>query len=285
MKLNLDMRQSFLLMKKKNIVAGLGEIGSPICQLLAKNALTLGYDLNPKLMNVKKFKRYENLQTSFLHICIPYTPNFSSNVNSLFQKFQPECIVIHSTIAPNTTKQLQKKLPIPIIYSATRGVHRRMIYDFKRYTKFFAIEPSATRKNWAVKAFVEQMKKCKIKTKQMSKPLTLELAKIVCDTSYYGWLINYAQLSNMIAITNNVNYDEMWTFSDEIHKYLGNRPKMFPGFIGGHCVIPNLDLIQENSLFQIDKINNMYAKKIKNSKSIKKKYDKSKKSSYDSSKV
>ena len=69
------------------------------------------------------------------------------------------------------------------------------------------------------------------------------LAKIICDTSYLGWLINYAQLSNMIAIQYGVDYDEMWNFSDEIHKILGNRPKMYPGFIGGHCVIPNLDLM------------------------------------------
>ena len=43
------------------------------------------------------------------------------------------------------------------------------------------------------------MKKCDIKTKRMSNPETLELAKIVVDTSYYGWLINYAQISSMIA--------------------------------------------------------------------------------------
>ncbi len=52
----------------------------------------------------------------------------------------------------------------------------------------------------------------------VSKPITLELAKIVVDTSYYGWLITYAQLSNMIAIKNNIDYDEMWSFADEIHK-------------------------------------------------------------------
>ena len=56
----------------------------------------------------------------------------------------------------------------------------------------------------------------------------------------------------------------MWEFSDEINKFLGNRPKMFPGFIGGHCVIPNLKLINEADFYQIDKINNTYAKKVKN---------------------
>jgi len=106
------------------------------------------------------------------------------------------------------------------------------------------------------------MKKSGVKTKKMSNPLTLELAKIVVDTSYYGWLINYSQLSNIIAIKHRVNYDEMWSFSDEIHENLGNRPKLYPGFIGGHCVIPNLELIKEESLYEIDKINNMYAKKV-----------------------
>jgi len=50
----------------------------------------------------------------------------------------------------------------------------------------------------------------------------------------------------------------MWSFSNEIHKFLGNRPKMFSSFIGGHCVIPNLELMNDNSLNQINKINNMF---------------------------
>jgi hypothetical protein len=72
--------------------------------------------------------------------------------------------------------------------------------------------------------------------------------------------------------------DEMWQFSDEIQKFVGNIPKMFPGFIGGHCVIPNLSLIDEDTFWQIDKINNMYAKKVKNAKLIAKKYVKCKQS-------
>ena len=97
-------------------------------------------------------------------------------------------------------------------------------------------------------------------------PLVLELAKIIVDTSYYGWLITYSQVSNNIAKKYNVNYKEMWSFADEIHKFLGNRPKMFPGFIGGHCVIPNLDLLQDNTLYLIKKINSDYGKILKRKK-------------------
>ena len=256
----------------KDIVAGLGEIGLPILKLISKKETAVGYDLNTKLMNSRKFKKFENMETRFLHIAIPVNKNFNSNVIELNNKFQPKCIILHSTISPGTTQQIQNKLKIPLIFSATRGVHKRMLRDLQKYTKFFAISKNAPKKQWAITEYRKTMKKCGIRTKQMSKPETLELAKILCDTSYLGWLINYAQLTNTIAIKHNVNYDEMWTFSDEIHEALGNRPKMFPGFIGGHCVIPNLDLMQNQTLNLIKSINDQYSKQVKNSKNIYKKY-------------
>jgi len=248
---------------KKNVVVGLGEIGKPILKIISKSTSTIGYDINKKLVDEKRVEKYSNVKTSILHICIPFLKNFEVSVISYSRKFKPEIIVIHSTISPGTTENLQTKLPIPIIYSAVRGVHRRMIYDIKRYTKFFAITPNAPRKNFAIRTYSKLLKKCGIKAKKMSNPITLELAKIICDTSYLGWLVNYAQISNIIALQHNVNYDEMWSFSDEIHKYLGNRPKMYPGIIGGHCVIPNLDLIHNQTLDLIKKLNQNYRKIIK----------------------
>ena len=268
-------------MKKKNVVAGLGEIGIPIFKLFSKKEICVGYDIDPKLMKQSNFEKYLDLKTLILHICIPFNKNFTKNIISLCKKFEPEIIVIHGTISPSTTKILQKKLSIPVIYSATRGVHARMVNDLKKYTKFYAIEADAPKAKWAVTLYARLLKKCGVKSKKMKDPITLELAKIIVDTTYYGWLINYAQLSNIIAKKHGVDYDEMWSFADEIQKFLGNRPKMFPGFIGGHCVIPNLSLIDEEPFWQIDKINNLYAKKVKDSKSIVKRYVKGKQS-YDS---
>ena len=254
----------------KDVVAGLGEIGLPIYQLISKNCQTIGYDTNPKLINKKLNQKYENLPTRFLHICIPFSKKFIPRVKSLYKKFEPQSIIIHSTIGPGITIKIQKSLKIPVIYSATRGVHRRMLNDLKRYTKFFAITPNTPKSKSIANQYSTLLKSCKVNTKKMSNPITLELAKIVVDTSYYGWLINYAQISNMIAKKYGVDYDEMWSFSDEIQKYLGNRPKMFPGFIGGHCVIPNLALIGDNTLNIIKEINSDYAKILKKRKSRKK---------------
>ena len=126
----------------KDIVVGLGEIGKPIFTLISKSFKTIGYDKNPKLIT-KPNRNYMDLPTRFLHICIPYNKSFDSNVKKLITKFSPKCIIIHSTIQPKTTSHLQSKLDVPIIYSPIRGVHKRMLYDLKRYTKFFSIEKNA----------------------------------------------------------------------------------------------------------------------------------------------
>ena len=276
-------------MKKiKDVVAGLGEIGLPIQKLLSKTITVVGYDKKSKLIDNSRSEKFQNYKTEILHICIPFTKNFISDVKKLEKKFKPEIIAIHSTIEPFTTKRLQKKTALPIIYSPLRGVHKRkhdsfqphkkgMLFDIRRYVKFFSVENNTKTDNIAAQKFSRRLKGCGLKTKKMSTPVTLELAKILCDTSYYGWLIAYAQLTDMIARKHNADYDEMWSFADEIHKFLGNRPKMFPGFIGGHCVIPNLALIDEKSLRQIDKINNSFAKKVMKQKTIKKETNKSKK--------
>jgi len=221
---------------------------------VSKYVKTVGYDKDTKLIP-KSNQKYIELPTRFMHICIPYNKTFGSNIKKLITKFSPKAIVIHSTIQPKTTSHLQSKLDVPIIYSPIRGVHKRMLYDLKRYTKFFSIEKNTPHAKWACSQYSRLMKKVGVKTKLVSNPLTLELAKIVVDTSYYGWLINYAQMSQMIALKHSIDYDEMWSFADEIHKFLGNRPKMFPGYIGGHCVIPNLELLNDDSLKKINKIN------------------------------
>ena len=254
--------------QKKNIVVGLGEIGKPILKLFSKSDLVIGYDINPKLMNNKKFGQFSSLSTSFLHVCIPFNKRFIKSVMLLNKKFDPDCVVIHSTVKPLTTKKIQELSSIPVIYSPVRGVHKRMLYDLMRYTKFYAIENNAPRLKWALASYSKFLKTCGIKTKKLSSPITLELGKLICDTSYYGWLISYAQLSNMIAINNKVNYDEMWLFADEIHKYLGNRPKMFPGIIGGHCVIPNLELVHDQTLNLIKELNTVYKGKPKKFKRV-----------------
>ena len=79
----------------KDIVAGLGEIGTPISQLISKGTKVSGFDINPKLVNQKKNKKYESLQTRFLHVCTPFNKKFEKNVITLYKKFKPHFIIVY----------------------------------------------------------------------------------------------------------------------------------------------------------------------------------------------
>jgi UDP-N-acetyl-D-mannosaminuronate dehydrogenase len=240
-----------------DIILGMGEMGKTLFNLLVeKNFECIGIDVDDsKCKNYSKNSIIKNPE--FLHICLPgelaefedITSNWIDNLKDL------KVVLIHSTVIPGTTKNIQKRSKVPILFSPVRGIHKRFLEDIKKYTKFISSDIELT--DQSIKL---DLKKRFHKIDWMSTTKTAELAKILVDTTYYGWLINYAQITKMICEKEGVDFDEMWKFSDEIHENLGNRPKMYPGIIGGHCVIPNLNLIKYENVDLIKKINEMYKK-------------------------
>ena len=240
-----------------DVILGMGEVGQTLFDLLVDRKFDcVGIDLDDS-----KCKKYSENQViknpEYLHVCLPgELTGFTDIVLNWIDKIKNiQVVIIHSTVKPGTTKIIQEKLSIPILFSPVRGVHKRFLNDIKKYTKFISfdgieIDPK-------IKTDLENRFE---KIDWMSTTKTAELAKILVDTTYYGWLINYAQITKMICEKENVDFDEMWKFADEIHENLGNRPKMFPGIIGGHRVIPNLDLVEYENLDIIKKINEMYEK-------------------------
>ena len=240
-----------------DIILGMGEVGETLFDLLVDRKFDcIGIDLDDsKCKNYTENEIIENPQ--YLHVCLPgELEKFTDIVIEWINKIKNiQVVVIHSTVKPGTTKTIQERLSIPILFSPVRGVHRRFLDDIKKYTKFISFD--GTEINSKIKKDLENRFE---KVDWMSTTKTAELAKILVDTTYYGWLINYAQITKMICEKENVDFDEMWKFADEIHENLGNRPKMFPGIIGGHCVIPNLNLVEYENLDMIKKVNEMYEK-------------------------
>jgi UDP-N-acetyl-D-mannosaminuronate dehydrogenase len=240
-----------------DIILGMGEVGETLFDLLVDRKFDcIGIDLDDsKCKNYTENEIIENPQ--YLHVCLPgELEKFTDIVIEWVNKIKNiQVAVIHSTVKPGTTKTIQEKSSIPILFSPVRGVHRRFLNDIKKYTKFISFD--GTEINSKIKKDLENRFE---KVDWMSTTKTAELAKILVDTTYYGWLINYAQITKMICEKENVDFDEMWKFADEIHENLGNRPKMFPGIIGGHCVIPNLNLVEYENLDMIKTVNEMYEK-------------------------
>ncbi|MGY5145781.1 MAG: GDP-mannose dehydrogenase [Candidatus Nitrosopumilus sp. metabat.KBP569_Feb_25m_nospike.7] len=240
-----------------DVILGMGEVGQTLFDLLVDRKFDcVGIDLDNS--KCKKYSENEVIKNpEYLHVCLPgELTGFTDIVVNWINKIKNvEVVIIHSTVKPGTTKIIQEKVSIPILFSPVRGVHKRFLNDIKKYTKFISFD--GTDIDSKIKRDVENRFE---KIDWMSTTKTAELAKILVDTTYYGWLINYAQITKMICEKENVDFEEMWKFADEIHENLGNRPKMFPGIIGGHCVIPNLDLVEYENLDIIKKINEVYEK-------------------------
>jgi UDP-N-acetyl-D-mannosaminuronate dehydrogenase len=124
-----------------------------------------------------------------------------------------------------------------VAYSPVRGKHAKMRDDLLRYVKYVA-SPVAEDADSAERHFLF----VGMQSRRVSKVETLELAKLA-ETTYFGVLIAFAQELNRYAERTGANYKEAIEFFDEID-FLP-KTRYFPGFIGGHCVIPNIHLLEK----------------------------------------
>jgi UDP-N-acetyl-D-mannosaminuronate dehydrogenase len=72
-----------------------------------------------------------------------------------------------------------------------------------------------------------------------------ELAKLF-ETTYRAWMIACFQEMHRISRAFEADFDDVVDFLEDTHRVRLDRPIMFPGFIGGHCLIPNTELLLQS---------------------------------------
>jgi UDP-N-acetyl-D-mannosaminuronate dehydrogenase len=212
--------------RQKVVVVGLGEVGKPLLELASRHHEVIGVDIEPP-------KRLENVDV--LHICFPFEiKDFIGESARYIELFKPALTIVNSTVGIGTTRAIAERTGTPVVNSPVRGKHVRMLEELQHYTKFVgASDPAAAQ--LAAKHF-ESMG---LKTKILSAPEATELAKLT-ETTYFGLIIAWAQEVERYCDRVNQDYAEVSSFYDEI-KFL--PAKYFPGVIGGHCVMPNIDIL------------------------------------------
>jgi UDP-glucose 6-dehydrogenase len=219
-----------MLPDRKTLVVGIGEVGGALAEVLGRSAPVLLHDL----------ERVDfDCPIGVMHICIPFfsQTQFVAATLSYIERFRPELTIVNSTVLPGTTRMVAAKSRSAVAFSPVRGKHIRMVEDLLRYVKFIsAADPAAAATATA------HFYKAGFRTRTMSKPEALELAKLA-ETTYFGVLIAYAQELNRYAERLEVDYSEASSFFEEID-FLP-KVRYYPGFIGGHCVIPNIKLLKQ----------------------------------------
>ena len=215
--------------KSKVVVVGLGEIGKPLFQLISEHHEVVGVDISP----VGQVD-----QVDVMHVCYPFQiKNFIGETARYIEYFRPALTVINSTVSVGTTRAIAERTGAAVVNSPVRGKHVRMLQELQFYTKFVgAIHPAAAEQ--AAKHF----ESVGLKTKILSSPEATELAKL-SETTYFGLMIAWAQELERYCDQSGANYEEIISFYDEIKFF--PPVKYFPGIIGGHCVMPNIEILRK----------------------------------------
>lgn len=210
------------------IVVGMGEVGRPLFQILSRKYSCVEVDVSPVEVSYP---------CSVLHLCYPFQISGFFDITAKYiEKYSPELTIINSTVAPGTTRKLHTLVQQPIVYSPVRGKHLRMENDMLRYKKFVAgIAEESTQK--ALNHFAQ----AGFSTASFRNPEIAELSKLV-ETTWLGILVGWAQEVERMAAQYGANYDEVNAFIQEID-FLPSHT--FPGQIGGHCVMPNIEILRK----------------------------------------
>lgn len=210
------------------VVVGTGEIGRPLLNILSRKFDCVAVDIKP--VEISK-------PCSVLHICYPFLiPDFIGTTIGYINKYQPGLTIINATVAPGTTRKLQEAIgDRALAYSSVRGKHVKMEADLFRYKKFVG----ACRPNVLDQA-LDHFKRAGFKTAAFRTPELAELSKLL-ETTYLGILIAWAQEVERLAAQYDGTFEEVNAFIEEID-FLPSH--IFPGQIGGHCVMPNIAILQ-----------------------------------------
>ncbi len=214
-------------MKQTVIVVGLGEVGKALMEIVKSKHQTFGVDINlPASVS----------RCDIMHICFPFhRDKFVGQVVEYIHRYRPALSIIDSTVAPGTTRSIAVESGTTVVNSPVRGKHIRMQAEMLHYAKFVgALDQEAGRRA------VEHFEGLGMKTELLGSPEATEIAKLT-ETTYFGLIIAWAQEIERYCASIGVNYDEVVSFYDEIKFF--PPVKYFPGVIGGHCVMPNIDIL------------------------------------------
>jgi dTDP-4-amino-4,6-dideoxygalactose transaminase len=213
---------------KTIVVVGLGEVGKPILEIVSRHHEVVGVDVSSPTQRIKA--------VDVMHVCYPFAiEDFVGETARYIKLFSPGLTIVNSTVAVGTTRAIAERTGAAVVHSPVRGKHVRMLEEILSYTKFVgAIDPVSGER--AAKHF----ESVGMKTRVLSSPEATELAKLT-ETTYFGLIIAWAQEVERYCDQLGQKYDEIVSFYEEVKFF--PPVKYFPGIIGGHCVMPNIEIL------------------------------------------
>jgi len=218
----------------KQLIVGFGDVGRGLYELLQPHYDVVARDKDAELKG--KF--------DVMHVCFPYSSDFREQVIDYLAEYKPSLVIIHSTVAPGTTYGLNESQLCEFVHSPIRGRHPSMARDIKTYTKYF----SGSCAEEAAKLFSN----IGLRTHCFEKSETTELGKLLSNIRW-GLNLAFAQEQARMCKYYDVKYEDVVNeFEHSRNRGLKQlkrskvvMPILYPGVIGGHCVMPNVEILMQ----------------------------------------
>ena len=217
-------------------IIGYGEIGRAVDEVYKAKGLQT---------HIKDLDKDEGLdECRFLHICIPFSDSFITTVSDYAKQLEPEFLIIHSTVPPGTTDSITGCSNV--VHSPVRGIHPNLYEGLITFPKVVAGKDCTT----VAEHFRSDLG---LTVREYDQAKTSEASKLL-STTYYGLCIAFHEYANTICEDNDLCFDEVmteWNMDyNQGYKELGInnvvRPVLYApkGKIGGHCVVPNANILK-----------------------------------------
>ena len=218
----------------KTLVVGMGEVGTALSSVLSETYEVLEADLDHKPPAQK---------VEVLNICFPYSSKFIDHVKQYQAAYKPEVTIIHSTVPIGTTRHITDAVHSPIM-----GRHPDLRESLLAFRKGLA-----GRCSHCVTVASEFLQEAGIRVKVLSRPENIEAAKLL-STLRLGLDVMFQKQVHEFCDRKGLSFEQVYTLWTEMYNE-GYQEMGFPDFtrsllwykegpIGGHCVVPNTELLK-----------------------------------------
>lgn len=216
------------------LVIGCGEVGTALIDVLSDAHQVASIDIDEP---IGEWDQCALWSPDVMHICFPYSDLFVADVERYNQFYEPEHLVIHSTVPVGTSLRCRAS------HSPVIGLHPNLEQSLRTFTKFIG-GPDAG-------PAAEHLRRAGMRVYVFDKAETCELMKLM-STLYYATCIEFTKDVKRMCGDAGVPFEAWTLWTDNYnagYQALGRaeytRPNLthIPGTIGGHCLLPNADLL------------------------------------------
>lgn len=221
----------------RSLIIGRGQIGQALLNIFSRYHETQIRDIEPVKVHG---------QVEILHIAYPYSEDFVRYTVKYMDEYKPKLTMIHSSVKIGTTDLCGEH----VVHTPERGRHPNLDFEMREFPKFVAGRDCEDVRI-AEQYFVE----CEWPVHTMFNPQATELYKLASNVHLaleVAWRQTVERMIEQIGHNAfpRLGYEEWEDSYNRGHRSLGQqqllRPRLKPGPIGGHCLLPCLDILSES---------------------------------------